>query len=239
MRDREASPQNQAYVELLPMFREYEDNPTLDMRNWLIEQNLGLVRVAVRHMKSRPNALPYEDVFQIGCIGLVKAVERFSVRKGVAFSSFALPYIRGEIQHFYRDKGDLIKVPQKLNDTCMYIVRTRERLRKQNGCAPTEQEICDALEITTELYKEALYANECTRHLLQIDPDTEDWIVGEGDPLAALEEEEDLTLDYLTDYEVKQLKDRKKGKELVTRLVDWKKQKAELERDAANLEDWE
>jgi RNA polymerase sigma-B factor len=69
------------------------------VRNRLIQRNIGLVR-KVAHQVSRHCAEPFENLVQVGSMGLIRAVERFDVGRGHSFSSFAVPYIRGEMQHY-------------------------------------------------------------------------------------------------------------------------------------------
>ena len=89
-----------------------DDRKQLALRNRLVKLNAGLVR-KIAHRVSHQCAEPYEDLEQIGYIGLIRAIERFDPTQGCAFSSFAVPYIRGEMLHFLRDRGSSIKVPRR------------------------------------------------------------------------------------------------------------------------------
>ncbi|CCQ51758.1 Cyanobacterial SigF-related sigma factor [Crocosphaera watsonii WH 8502] len=91
-------------LETLKLFQEYEKNPKTRLRNKILELNFGLVRREAHHWVHQcPES--YEDLVQVGSLGLIRAIERFSIGKGHAFSSFAIPYIRGEIQHYLREKN--------------------------------------------------------------------------------------------------------------------------------------
>ena len=100
-------------MELLMTYYQGKDQLTdkerLALRNRLVKLNAGLVR-KIAHRVSHQCAEPYEDLEQIGFIGLIRAIERFNPTQGCAFSSFAVPYIRGEMLHFLRDRGSAIKV---------------------------------------------------------------------------------------------------------------------------------
>ncbi|TAF17188.1 MAG: sigma-70 family RNA polymerase sigma factor, partial [Nostocales cyanobacterium] len=90
--------------EIYQLLREYEQSPSERIRNQLVKLNYGLVRKEV-HYWSNQCQESQEDLLQVGCMGLIRAIEKFELSKGNAFSSYAIPYIRGEIQHYLRDKG--------------------------------------------------------------------------------------------------------------------------------------
>ncbi|MCC5640355.1 sigma-70 family RNA polymerase sigma factor [Nostoc sp. CHAB 5844] len=96
-------------------------------RNALAEANKKLVHKVVHRAKSTCRE-PYEDLFQIGYIGLLKAADRFDPTTGNAFSSFAIPYIQGEIQHFLRDQWQLIKIPRTALETKAKVRRLQKNL---------------------------------------------------------------------------------------------------------------
>ena len=99
-------------LETLKLFQEYQKNPKTRIRNKILELNFGLVRREVHHWVHQcPES--YEDLVQVGSLGLIRAIERFSIGKGHAFSSFAIPYIRGEIQHYLRDKQYIVRIPRR------------------------------------------------------------------------------------------------------------------------------
>src|SRR4028119_1493224 len=88
----------------LQLLRKYQQSGSANIRNQLVKLNLGLVRKEAHYWVDQCTE-SYEDLLQVGCLGLIRAIEKFDISKGHAFSSFALPYIRGEIQHYLRDKG--------------------------------------------------------------------------------------------------------------------------------------
>jgi RNA polymerase sigma-B factor len=135
------------------LLREYQQCRSAAIRNQLVELNMGLVRKEAHHWLNQCTE-SYEDLLQVGCIGLIQAIERFDLSKGHAFSSFATPYIRGEIQHYLRDKGVTVRIPRRwlaLHQQAMGI--SREWLKKYNR-QPTDAEIAAALSIAPTEWQE-------------------------------------------------------------------------------------
>ncbi|MBW4518914.1 MAG: RNA polymerase sigma factor SigF [Scytolyngbya sp. HA4215-MV1] len=139
--------------ESLQLLREYQKMPSSDLRNQLVQLNFGLVRKEAHHWINQCTE-SYEDLLQVGCIGLIRAIERFDMTKGHAFSSFAIPYIRGEIQHYLRDKSPSVRIPrrwQALERQAVWVVRELQvKLNRQ----PNDQEIAAGLEIAVEEWQE-------------------------------------------------------------------------------------
>ena len=79
--------------------REFQQSQSAEVRNELVKLNFGLVRKEAYYWINQCHE-SYDDLLQVGCLGLIRAIERFDISKGHAFSSFAIPYIRGEIQHY-------------------------------------------------------------------------------------------------------------------------------------------
>ncbi len=126
-----------------------------DAKDKLVENNIGLVRSVVRRFLGRGHEA--EDLFQIGCIGLIKAVDRFDRSVGVAFSTYAVPMIIGEIKRFIRDDG-IIKVSRAYKDISAKAAGVRERLVTETGDEPTVARIAEELGITSEELSAALEA---------------------------------------------------------------------------------
>lgn len=102
-------------LETLQLFQDYQKSGRIYLRNRIMELNFGLVRKEAHHWVAQCKE-SYEDLLQVGCLGLIRAIERFNIEKGHAFSSFAIPYIRGEIQHYLRDKGYSVRIPRRWLD---------------------------------------------------------------------------------------------------------------------------
>ena len=98
--------------ESLELLQQFQKTPSTELRNQLVQLNIGLVRKEVHHWLKQCNET-YDDLLQVGCLGLIRAIERFEMSKGHAFSSFAIPYIRGEIQHYLRDRSPSMRVPRQ------------------------------------------------------------------------------------------------------------------------------
>lgn len=137
----------------LQLLREYRKTGSATTRNHLVNLNFGLVRKEA-HYWSNQCSENYEDLLQVGCLGLIRAIERFEICKGNAFSSFALPYIRGEIQHYLRDRGSSVRIPRRwLTLQRQGIAATRE-LQSQLRRQPTDTEVAAALKIPQEEWQE-------------------------------------------------------------------------------------
>jgi len=110
-------------------------------RNTLIELNLTLVRFAVTRFRNRPELR--EDLIQVGTIGLIKAIDRFDTVRGVEFTSFAVPYIIGEIKRFFRDATWGVHVPRRLQELRLTMAKATEELNGLLGRSPTVKELAD------------------------------------------------------------------------------------------------
>ncbi len=127
-----------------------------EARDVLIEENLGLVHHVIKRFKDR--GCDMEDLFQIGTIGLMKAVDKFDVTFAVAFSTYAVPMIMGEIKRFLRDDG-MVKVSRTLKENGYKIKQAKERFVHDNGREPDLHELSEITEIAVEDIVMALEAN--------------------------------------------------------------------------------
>ena len=116
-------------------------------RNQIVEENVGLVWSIVKRFAGR--GYDQEDIFQIGCIGLIKAIDRFDVQFQVKFSTYAVPMITGEIKRFLRDDG-MIKVSRTLKEQSYKVRRTAEKISQENGRNATLEEVAAATELSRE-----------------------------------------------------------------------------------------
>jgi RNA polymerase sigma-B factor len=114
---------------------------------------MGLVRKEA-HFWSNQCTESYDDLLQVGCMGLIRAVERFELSKGNAFSSFAVPYIRGEIQHYLRDKGVLVRMPRRWLALQQQAMGFTQEWRAKHNRQPTDAEVAAALEISVAAWQE-------------------------------------------------------------------------------------
>ena len=124
-------------------------------REQLVEENVGLIWCVVKRFYGR--GLENEDLFQIGSIGLLKAIDKFDLSYDVKFSTYAAPMISGEIKRFLRDDG-MIKVSRTLKELSYKIFQTREKLLDLLGREPTIEELAEKMQIDKEEIVEALEA---------------------------------------------------------------------------------
>ena len=124
-------------------------------RDTVIEKNLGLVHACATRFKGR--GIEYEDMFQAGCMGLVKAFDAFDTERGVKFSTYAVPVILGEIKRLFRD-GGTVKVSRSLKELSIRVTKEREIFLLKTGREPTVSELAEKLLIEEEEVTEALCA---------------------------------------------------------------------------------
>ena len=124
-------------------------------REQLVEENVGLIWCVVKRFYGR--GLENEDLFQIGSIGLLKAIDKFDLSYDVKFSTYEVPMISGEIKRFLRDDG-MIKVSRTLKELSYKIFQTREKLLDLLGREPTIEELAEKMQIDKEEIVEALEA---------------------------------------------------------------------------------
>ena len=124
-------------------------------RDERISQNLGLVHTCARRFIGR--GIEYDDLYQAGCMGLVKAVDGFDDSRGLKLSTYAVPVILGEIRRLFRD-GGTVKVSRSLKELSLKVTKERDAFQTREGREPTVGELADALELEREQVVEALGA---------------------------------------------------------------------------------
>ncbi|MGW2859111.1 SigB/SigF/SigG family RNA polymerase sigma factor [Streptomyces sp. NPDC001205] len=140
------------------------------VRNTLVELNLSLVRFAARRFRNRVE--PMDDIVQVGTIGLIKAINRFEVERGVEFSSFALPTITGEMKRFFRDTSWAVQVPRRLQELRLRLAGAQAELGQELGRAPTTAELAERLGVPeAEVVEGEQAANAYTTRSLDIADD--------------------------------------------------------------------
>jgi len=136
------------------LLRRYHEHGDLQAREQLIEQYMSLVRSLARRYSYRGEQL--EDLVQIGAIGLIKAIDRFDLNRGVELTTYATPNIIGEIKRHFRDKGWSVRVPRGLQELNVQLSRLVEQLTVQLGRSPTITELAKASGTEEEEVLEAL-----------------------------------------------------------------------------------
>lgn len=128
-------------------------------REEFIKENLGLVHSICRRFAGR--GIEYDDLYQAGCMGLVKAVDAYDLERGFAFSTYAVPVIMGEVRRLFRD-GGAVKVSRSIKELNYKIVKANELLRQQLNREPTVSEIANYLGVNVLDVSEALCASQAT-----------------------------------------------------------------------------
>ncbi len=145
----------------------YQKDRSLELRNRLVQLNIGLVRKE-SHRWLRRSGETFDDLMQVGTLGLIRAIERFDLQKGFAFSSFAVPYIRGEIQHYLRDKGAVVRIPRRWQTLQGQSARAIRQLQSDLNRRPNDREVAAELNITVEEWHQVRIASS-NRNLISLD----------------------------------------------------------------------
>ena len=174
------------------LLRRYHEHGDLEARERLIEQYLPLVRSLARRYSYRGELL--EDLVQVGCIGLIKAIDRFDIDRGVELTTYATPNIIGEIKRHFRDKGWSVRVPRGLQELNVRLSRLIEELTVQLERSPTIPELAKAAGVEEEEVLEALETGQAYATLSLSAP-------AAGDENADLDPLESLG-DFEHEYEV-------------------------------------
>jgi RNA polymerase sigma-B factor len=143
------------------LFERYFDRRDPVDREMLVERFLPLARQLARRYE-RPEE-PFDDLFQVACLGLVKAIDRFDLSRDVAFSSYAVPTILGEIKRYFRDRTWAIRVPRDLQELALKVDRTVGELSTALHRQPTVDELAERLGLNDEQVLEALEASAAYR----------------------------------------------------------------------------
>ncbi|MFE7446063.1 RNA polymerase sigma factor SigF [Streptomyces chartreusis] len=167
------------------------------VRNTLIEMNLSLVRYAASRFRARGDSM--EDVVQVGTIGLIKAIDRFEVSREVEFTTFAVPYIVGEIKRFFRDTSWAVHVPRRLQEARAELAKATEELSSRLGRMPTTRELSELMSLSEEEVIEARKASNGYQSASLDAAVTGDAENGES-VLADLLGEEDPSLELVEDF---------------------------------------
>src|SRR6516225_9772451 len=136
------------------LLRRYHEEGDLQAREQLIEQYMSLVRSLARRYSYRGEQL--DDLIQIGAIGLIKAIDRFDLDRGVELTTYATPNIIGEIKRHFRDKGWSVRVPRGLQELNVQLSKLVEQLTVELGRSPTIPELAENAGVDEEDVLEAL-----------------------------------------------------------------------------------
>jgi RNA polymerase sigma-B factor len=167
-----ANPNQVLKGQTLELLNSYQKLRSPELRNRLVQMNIGLVRREAHHWIYHSNET-FDDLMQVGSLGLIRAIERFDISKGYAFSSFAIPYIRGEIQHYLRDRGAIVRIPRRWQALQHQSARVIRSLQADLDRKPTDHEIACELDISVEEWQEVKLASR-NRSLLSLDAPIQD-----------------------------------------------------------------
>jgi len=142
------------------------------VRDELVEMHLPLVEYLARRFRNRGE--PLDDLVQVATIGLIKAVDRFDLDRGVEFSTYATPTIVGEIKRHFRDKGWAIRVPRRLQELKLSLAKATSELSQRNGRSPTVGELASHLRMSEEDVLEGLESANAYSAVSLDAPDTGD-----------------------------------------------------------------
>ncbi|MEY2534854.1 MAG: polymerase sigma-B factor, partial [bacterium] len=151
--------------ELLRRWHEQGDRAA---REELAELMLPLARSLARRYAGRGE--PLDDLEQVACLGLLKAIDRFDVSRDVRFATFAVPTIAGELKRHFRDRGWMLRVPREVQELSARVARARETLTRELGRVPTVPELAGSLAVGVEQVLDALRAADAYRMLSLDEP---------------------------------------------------------------------
>lgn len=154
--------------ELFIRWRKFDDRSA---REELVERFLPLARnLARRYAGARE---PFDDLLQVASLGLVKAIDRFDIDRGAAFSSFAVPTILGELKRYFRDLGWSVHVPRGAQEQALKVQEAQERLTTKTGRPPSVNELAEYLELSMEDVLDAI-ETAAAHHSASLDAPRED-----------------------------------------------------------------
>jgi len=139
-------------TEMIDLFKAYQQGD-LEAKNQLIKGNLKLVLSMVQRFNHRYDNM--DDLFQIGCVGLIKAIDNFDLKHEVRFSTYAVPMILGEMKRYLRD-NQMIKVSRQLRDLSYQVLKNKEEYIHENQTEPSYQQLAQRMNITEKEVGEAL-----------------------------------------------------------------------------------
>jgi RNA polymerase sigma-B factor len=143
----------------LELLSAYRQSGRSSLREQIVRLNLGLARKEAHYWAGQCQE-SYEDLLQVGSIGLIAAIDKFDLNKGYAFSTFAMPYIRGEIQHYLRDKSSIVRVPRRWSELLQKANTINQSFQVQHHRLPSEQELTQALDISVAEWQEVRMAQQ-------------------------------------------------------------------------------
>ncbi len=139
------------------LFKIYNEKKDKEIRDILIERHLYIVNILAKKYINK--GVEFDDIYQVGSLALIYAIDRYNIDRGFEFSSFATPTIIGEIKKYFRDKVWALRVPRRVQDLSKRINEVKAILEQQNKKQPKVEEIAKYLDCTEEEILEAMEAS--------------------------------------------------------------------------------
>ena len=136
------------------LLRRYHEHGDISARQELIERHVGFVRRLAQRYARRGEQL--DDLTQVGCVGLIKAIDRFDGAFGASLTTYAAPNVLGEIKRHFRDRGWSVRVPREIQELNVRLTKTVDELTTRLGRSPSVDELAEATGSTTEQVIEAM-----------------------------------------------------------------------------------
>jgi RNA polymerase sigma-B factor len=146
----------------IELIKEYRQSQLPYIREQIVRLNLGLARKEAHYWANQCQE-NFEDLLQVGSIGLIAAIDKFDLEKGYAFSTFAMPYIRGEIQHYLRDKSSIVRVPRRWTEMLQKASSFSQKFQAEHGRPPADLETAAALDVSIAEWQEMRLAQQNRR----------------------------------------------------------------------------
>jgi len=129
MVDKKETSANTNQLDNEELFILYKENQDIETRNTIVKRFIYLAEIISKKFVNR--GVDYEDIYQVACIALIKAVERFVPDRGIKFVSFATPTVIGEIKRYFRDKGSVIRIPRRIYEIYQKVNHARDVLTQE------------------------------------------------------------------------------------------------------------
>ncbi len=152
--------ENSSISDEMVLFKKHQEMGDRVIRDKIFDQYLYIADILTKKFLNR--GIEYDDLFQIACIGLIYAIERFDIEKGVKFSSFATPTIIGEIKRYFRDRGNIIRIPRRIYEQYQKVNQARHTLSQTYGRVPKISEISEYLKLPEETILEVIESSNAS-----------------------------------------------------------------------------
>lgn len=136
------------------LFLQYREKKDMRIRNEIVSRYIYLAEILSKKFLNR--GVEYDDIYQVACVALINAVERFDINAGVKFVSYATPTIIGEIKRYFRDKASVIRVPRRIYEVYQKVNNAKDILTQENRRVPRVDEIAEYLNLSEETILEII-----------------------------------------------------------------------------------